>query len=172
MTLCFVLLLSACGFHLRGTSKAEQAPLPFDRLYIDTPQPYGRFNKDLVEQLRAAGVSVVASRNNAPATLVILSEKDTQRTLSVGGNGQTQRIILNKTVTYELRDPKGHRITEPNTAKALHFLTLTQDEMLGSNNDKMRYQAEMGQMCVRQLLTQLRSPIVMRYFQSSLAKKT
>ena len=166
ISVCSLLLLSACGFHLRGTG-SDAAHLPFDTLYIETQQPYNNFNKDLLDQLRQAHVTLVNSPTNAQATLVILSDKNTSRDLSVGGNGQTHRVVLNQVVTYQLRDPKGRSITDVKTAQAQHFLTITQDEILGSNNDKARYQREMSQMCARQILVQLQSQVVVHYFQSS-----
>lgn len=163
LSLACVLMLTACGFHLRGTG-SDVAHLPFNRLYIDTQAPYSQFNKSLTNQLRQAHVGLVDDSASAQATLVILSNKNTSRELSVGGNGQTRRIVLNQVVTYQLRDPKGHPITDVKTVQAQHFLTMTQDAMLGSNNDKVRYEQEMNDMCARQILIQLQSPVVGRYF--------
>jgi LPS-assembly lipoprotein len=148
--------LQGCGFHLRG----EDAPitLPFETLYLNTQEPYSTFSKALREQLQTAKVKIVSEPAQSPLSLVILNDTHTSRDLSVGGNGQTRRIVLAEEVRYELRDPKGRAIGQTHTVQAQRYLTQTQDQILAGSNDEMRLQSDMATACARQVIMQLQSP--------------
>lgn len=85
----FALLLSACGFQLRGT-----VDMPFDSVYIKS----GRGTP--IAQALARGIStgshakVVDKEENAQVVLNILSSSQEKRILSLGGGGKVREYQL------------------------------------------------------------------------------
>ena len=76
-------LLSACGFQLRGTGTTELAITELD---LSARNAYGETVKQLRQVLESSGVKVYSG---APYKLVLTDEQDTQRILSYAGAGRT-----------------------------------------------------------------------------------
>lgn len=89
-------LLSACGFQLRGTGTQE---LTIKELDLSARDAYGTTIKMLQQQLENSGVRVHAG---APYKLVLLSEENAQRTLSYTGGGSSAEYEISTTLKYEI----------------------------------------------------------------------
>ncbi|NBF03248.1 hypothetical protein GV819_13195 [Pseudomonas sp. Fl5BN2] len=89
-------LLSACGFQLRGTGTNE---LTIKELDLSARDVYGTTVKLLQQQLENSGVRVHAG---APYKLVLLSEQNSQRTLSYTGGGASAEYEIGTTLNYEI----------------------------------------------------------------------
>ncbi|WP_077045552.1 LPS assembly lipoprotein LptE [Pseudomonas sp. KK4] len=89
-------LLSACGFQLRGTGTTE---LAIKELDVSARNAYG----DTVTQLRQVlGNSGVKVYTGAPYKLVLNNEQETQRILSYAGAGRTGEYQLNTVLNYTI----------------------------------------------------------------------
>ncbi|MGZ0786792.1 LPS-assembly lipoprotein LptE [Pseudomonas saponiphila] len=89
-------LLSACGFQLRGTGTHE---LSIKELDLSARDAYGTTVKMLQQQLENSGVRVYAG---APYKLVLLNEENSQRTLSYTGGGNSAEYEIGTTLRYEI----------------------------------------------------------------------
>jgi LPS-assembly lipoprotein len=83
------LLLSACGYHLRG-----QSAIPFETLYLDAANPNTPLVKDLRRNLEASRVKLVDTADQATVVLNIVSEISEQQILSLGGDGRVNEYRL------------------------------------------------------------------------------
>ncbi|MBT2311968.1 LPS assembly lipoprotein LptE [Pseudomonas fluorescens] len=90
-------LLSACGFQLRGTGTTELAITELD---LSARDAYGETVKMLRDTLENSGVKVY---NGAPYKLVLTSEQQSQRSLSYAGAGRSAEYELNNVLNYEIR---------------------------------------------------------------------
>ncbi|WLH13457.1 LPS assembly lipoprotein LptE [Pseudomonas hefeiensis] len=90
-------LLSACGFQLRGTGTTELAITELD---LSARDAYGDTVKMLRDTLENSGVKVY---NGAPYKLVLTSEQQSQRSLSYAGAGRSAEYELNNVLNYEIR---------------------------------------------------------------------
>ncbi|KIH81563.1 LPS assembly lipoprotein LptE [Pseudomonas batumici] len=90
-------LLSACGFHLRGTGTNE---LTIKELSVSARNAYGDTVKQLTQVLENSGVKVY---NGAPYKLVLTDEQDTQRDATYSGSGRNAEYELNTALYYEIR---------------------------------------------------------------------
>ncbi|MDD2030111.1 hypothetical protein FHJ31_07285 [Pseudomonas sp. Fig-3] len=90
-------LLSACGFQLRGTGTTELAITELD---LSARDAYGETVKMLRDSLENSGVKVY---NGAPYKLVLTSEQQSQRSLSYAGAGRSAEYELNNVLSYEIR---------------------------------------------------------------------
>lgn len=87
-----VLLLTACGFHLKGFAPGSLKPLPFHTLYVNS-------QAGLTEQLTTSlendsRISLVKEAKNADATLTIYNEKAAKEVLTINSAGRTDQNRL------------------------------------------------------------------------------
>ena len=96
-----ILLLTACGFHLRG-----QAGMPFDTLYLDAANPQTALIADLRRNLEANNVKLVSSAEQADMVLDIVSEIPEKQILALGGSGRVNEFQLLYRVSLRAHDLK------------------------------------------------------------------
>lgn len=93
------LLLTACGFHLRG-----HAGMPFGTLYLDAANPGTPFITDLRQGLTANDVKLVNSAEQADVILNISAEIPDKQILSLGGSGRVNEFQLYYRVSLRAYD--------------------------------------------------------------------
>ena len=102
LLLLTTLLLTACGFHLRG-----QAGMPFDALYLDAANPGTPFITDLRRNLEANKVKLVNTAEQADVVLNIVSEIPEKQILTLGGSGRVNEFQLRYRVSLRAYDLGG-----------------------------------------------------------------
>lgn len=117
LTLLVALLLSACGYQLRG---AFTVPPSMARTYISTDNRHSSFYVELREMLRANGVQLVDSPIDATAIFHVHVDDTGQRVLSVSARNVPREYEVHYTVQYSLEDTN-QTLLEP------QLLTLTRD---------------------------------------------
>ncbi|MDD0968969.1 MULTISPECIES: LPS assembly lipoprotein LptE [Pseudomonas] len=93
-------LLSACGFQLRGTGTTE---LTIKELDLSARNAYGETVTQLRQVLEASGVKVVSG---APYKLYLADEQESQRILSYAGAGRTGEYQVSTVLNYDIRGEK------------------------------------------------------------------
>lgn len=91
--------LSACGFHLRG---AVAIPADYSPLYIKQNKVFEVAN-DLKGLLRGNHIEVVEQATAAKAEIVLISQLNRNRILSVDSNGRAREYLLVYTLNYSLQ---------------------------------------------------------------------
>ncbi len=151
-----LLLLTGCGFHLRGH---EPLPPALRVLYVQSNDPYGAFTKQLSQTLTAVGVTVTETSDTAPVALQILSEQSGQQLTSQGSSGQMSTYLLTYTVTYQLLDEHGRIIQAPQSVMATRAYSAAANQILGDLNVQSGLQTEMQRDAIVQILGRLRSHV-------------
>ena len=90
-------LLSACGFQLRGTGTNE---LAIKELDLSARNAYGEIVTQLRQVLESSGVKVYSG---APYKLVLTDEQESQRILSYAGAGSTGEYQVSTVLNYDIR---------------------------------------------------------------------
>lgn len=90
-------LLSACGFQLRGTGTDE---LAIKELDLSARNAYGETVTQLRQVLEGSGVKVY---NGAPYKLVLTNEQESQRILSYAGASSTGEYQVTTVLNYDIR---------------------------------------------------------------------
>ncbi|MEB0044516.1 MULTISPECIES: LPS assembly lipoprotein LptE [unclassified Pseudomonas] len=90
-------LLSACGFQLRGTGTTE---LTIKELDLSARNAYGDTVTQLRQVLEGSGVKVYTG---APYKLILTDEQETQRILSYAGAGRTGEYQVSTVLNYDIR---------------------------------------------------------------------
>lgn len=141
-------MLSACGFQLRGTGTND---LSIKELDVTARNAYGETVKQLRNTLENSGVKLYSG---APYHLVLLNEQEDQRAASYTGGSRTAEYELTTTVDYAV--------------KGLNDATLLQDKIevnkvyvrdgnnvIGSSQEATKVRKEMRNELVQRLVVRL-----------------
>ena len=127
-------VIAGCGFGLQG---ATTTPAAMQRTYIETPDRFSQFYRELRSELQAAGVELVDSPADATATLSILYDFTGQRVLSVSARNVPTEFEVFYTVRYavtsgakSLLDPQDLTLTRDYTYDATLVLGKAREEQL------------------------------------------
>ena len=103
--------LVGCGFHLKGTNPMA-TPLVYTKLQLVLPENTQDLEKKLSAYLSATGVQL--SNANDAYVLRILDYTPRRQLL----NGKLTEVLLRLTVTFQIEDHQGRKMTEPRTLTA------------------------------------------------------
>lgn len=104
--------LVGCGFHLKGTNPTA-TPLVYKKLSLELPAKTDDLETQLKVYLTANGVQL--SNDNDAYVLRVLEYTPRRQLL----NGKlTEVLLLRLTVTFQIEDRQGNKITEPRTLTA------------------------------------------------------
>ncbi len=156
----FALLLSACGFHLRG---AVTLPPQMERTQLVGIEPRGALAEEITAALENAGARVVAG--DAAAQLHISGEREARRLLSVGSTGRASEYELTYQFSFELRIPEvdetGKAVTTvlvpQQTVSLNRDYAFDPNSVLGMGEEEALLVREMRAFAVRQMLVRLRA---------------
>lgn len=150
LPLLLILLLSACGFQLRGTY-----PLPFDKLYIALPE-----TAELHAQLKrsiAAGsnVRIVDTQKEAQATLIVMGDVAAKNILSLSASGRTREFELVRTFTFRLTDDKGGDWLPQSRIVLRRSISFSDDLVLSKEAEEILLWRDIQNDLVQQILRRL-----------------
>ena len=96
LVLGLAIMLSACGFQLRGTGTSELSVKEMD---VSARDAYGPTVTQLREVLERSGVNV---HTGAPYRLVLTNEQQTQRAASYASSNQSAEYELTTVLSYSI----------------------------------------------------------------------
>ena len=103
--------LVGCGFHLKGSNPAA-IPLVYNKLTLVLPDNTDELENRLSIYLSATGVQL--SNGNDAYVLRVLDYTPRRQLL----NGKLTEVLLRLTVTFQIEDHQGRKMTEPRTLTA------------------------------------------------------
>ena len=154
-----MLLVSGCGFHLRGSLK-EIGHLPV--IYIHTERG-SHLGVEATQIFRQAGVELTDDRDQAEWLLTLSDEKEDRRVLSVDSSGKVQEYELHYGLIYQLQDQNGKQLLEEQELGLVRDYSFSGTDVLAKDDEEtllyrgMREQA--AQMILRRLLSLKPAPV-------------
>ncbi|MCG7755686.1 MAG: LPS assembly lipoprotein LptE [Nitrosomonas sp.] len=151
LILVILLLLTACGFKLRG----QISSLPFKTLYISAPDG----NTIGMNLERAIGTSsttkVVANTEDAEATLEVISATSERIILSLSGGGRVRDFNLLYRVRYRLFDKQNVEIAPVTEITLTRILPFLDAQILAKEAEERLLQKDMEADAIQQMLWRL-----------------
>lgn len=150
LTLAVLLLVSACGFQLRGAY-----PLPFDKLYIalpDTTELHAQLKRSIAA---GSNVRIVDTQKEAQATLVIPSDTSAKNILSLSATGRAREFQLVRTFSFRLVDGKNRDWLPPSQIVVRRDITFTDDLVLSKEAEETLLWRDIQNDLVQQILRRL-----------------
>lgn len=145
-----VLLMTACGFHLRGASL-----FPFKTIYVAGSEstPLGTaLRRNLQGQ---ENTKLVDSEAAAEVVLQIMSERPEKVILSLTVQGLVREYTLNSYVTFEVRNSYGKLFLPPTTIKLSRVITYNENVVLSKAAEEAMLFKDMQSDIVQQMVRRL-----------------
>lgn len=140
------LLLSACGFHLRGSADIAE---PLRQLTLITPErSRSQLEPVLRRQLQANGVIL---NSGSGYTLQITSESRSRREATLGANADIDEYELTTKVSFEVKDPQGNPVLQRKIL-AERTYDYDSDKETASSAQEAQLYIEMDQQLANQIL--------------------
>ncbi|MDF7676009.1 LPS assembly lipoprotein LptE [Neisseriaceae bacterium ESL0693] len=148
LLLILALLLSGCGFHLKGTSVFDQA-MPYQRWKIEG----GSMQKPLETVLRHQP-NVEVDETNTDITVKVISANESKTTSAVDLSGDTAEYLLTLEVNvqaYRHGDPLG----DPIRVVVTRYMDYSDHEVLAKENEERLVWRDIRQDAAEQLVRRL-----------------
>jgi LPS-assembly lipoprotein len=146
-----LLLLSGCGFQLRG-----QAQLPPEmtqtRLVIDNE--YGSFARRLKTLLEQNGVELV-TEEDATAILEIPVNNVVTEVLTIGDNARVREYRISHTVQFRLLDDNGKELVPMQSMRQTREISFDEQEILAAAREQEYLKQDLVNTLSRLLVTRL-----------------
>lgn len=145
-----VLLLSACGFQLRGSG--QSAVLPFSTLYI-SPTGVGI---DLKRRLaRSGSTTVVEDSKAAEGVVELLAETRDRQILSLNSQGRVREYTLNLRVNFRIKDQANRELLPTTQVVVQRTLSFDESKVLAKEGEEVTLYRDMQSDMVGQLLRRI-----------------
>jgi LPS-assembly lipoprotein len=152
-TLAVVLLtvlLTACGFQLRGSYN-----LPWETLHINLPE-----NSELYFQIKrgieaGSQTKVITDAKQASASLVILRNDQHKSILSLSATGLVREFQLTRTFSYRIQDAQGKELLPMSQIVLQRDMTFDDTRIFAKEAEEVMILREMQTDIVQQLLRRL-----------------
>jgi LPS-assembly lipoprotein len=141
-------LLSACGFQLRGTGTNE---LSIKELDVSARNAYGETVVQLRQTLENSGVHVYTG---ATYKLVLVDERETQRNLSYAAAGRASDIELNTLVNFELRG-RDQLPLMGDKVEVQKVVSHDGNNLVGSDSEIIQVRKEMRRELIQRMMVRL-----------------
>ncbi|HZV54985.1 MAG TPA: LPS assembly lipoprotein LptE [Rhodocyclaceae bacterium] len=143
-------LLSACGFQLRGAYS-----FPFDTLYIALAES-SELRSVIKRNVEASTQTrIVAAPADAQASLTILGDVVLKKIMSLNSAGRVREYQLERTFTFRVTDPKGQEFLPPNTIRITREMTFDDAAVLSKEAEEVLLWRDIQNDLVQQLLRRL-----------------
>lgn len=148
----FFLLLTACGFHLRGM--ADMPPW-LNNVSIVIQNAHRDLGPLIKNQLESYNIEVNPDPARADYLLIIQSDGIQQQMTNVSASTAPRQYLLIYDVQFNLVKRKGAVIIPNNRVIVTRQLTINSDRILGSNSEETLLSSEMRRDAAMQIINRL-----------------
>ncbi|MBN2974590.1 LPS assembly lipoprotein LptE [Pseudomonas lactucae] len=141
-------LLSACGFQLRGTGTNE---LSLKELDVSARNAYGETVTQLRQALENSGVHVY---NGATYKLYLADEQETQRNISYASAGRASDVELVTTLNFDIQG-RDHLPLMSDKIQVQKVVSHDGNNLVGSDSESLQVRKEMRRELIQRMLIRL-----------------
>ncbi|WP_439134366.1 LPS-assembly lipoprotein LptE [Pseudomaricurvus sp.] len=145
-------LLSACGWHLRGSMSM---PLDLESVFVTADDSHGSLITDLKRTLVSNNVTTTDNSAEAQYSIILSNEEQDRRTVSVGNDALAAEYELNMSVDYRITNQAGEEVAN-NNASTYRSYTFNRDAVVAKSEEERLIKQEMRNNLVQQILRRLR----------------
>lgn len=151
-------LLTACGFHMRGSLHLPESVMPIAVVSKNGHSPLERL---IESKLRLQNVDVTDNPLKAKYLINILHQQFRQNIAAVAASTAPRQYQLTYQVVFQLQKAKGKRDlpNEPITVSVNRLLTINNDRILGSDSEADILKHEMKADVATQILARLENSL-------------
>jgi LPS-assembly lipoprotein len=153
LALTTALMLSACGFQLRGAN--GQSTLPFKTIYLGIPDnsPLGI---ELRRNIRASGdTAIVSDPKEAQAIIEVLNESREKATLTLNTQGRVREYSLYYKLRFRVKDAKDKELLAPTEITLKRDISFNESQVIAKEKEEEMLYRDMQTDLVQQILRRL-----------------
>ena len=152
--LLLVLVITACGFRLRG---ALDIPDELKSIYISSEKASPDFTSLLKRNLKLNGVRIADSASDAALALHIYEERVRRRTLTITESAKTAEYQLNMDVTFDIQSPTGDTLLEKDIVSNEKIYLEDTDSVASVKNEETLLKKEMRLDLIKQIVRRIQA---------------
>lgn len=145
------LLLTACGWHLRGTI---DLPANLNSIYVASNDSYSTLSRDLGKAITGNGIALAKSPKEADFTITLLDEREKRRAVSLGGNALAAEYEITVEADYRIERRDALALSQE-TARAARSYDYNRNEVLGKNEEENIIREELRGELIQHILRRL-----------------
>jgi LPS-assembly lipoprotein len=146
------LLLSACGYHLRGDI---ELPAELKSIYLEGAS--AQLREQFKKAIESSAVQLVETRATAGTIITVANEDTLKRSLSLGAGGRSNQYGLEYRLNFEIIDAKGNVLKKSQPIEVKREYFNNQVDILAKDNEEVVIRTEMYQQAVRTIINQIRT---------------
>ena len=148
VVMSLAVLLSACGFQLRGTGDADFA---LEEINLQARDSHGQTVKQLEDLLERSDVRV---HPGATYSLNLANERNTQRTASYTGSARSAEYELTSVLDYEFLG-SGNTVLLRDSIETRRVYVHDSNNVIGSSQEGEQLRQEMRRELIQQLVMRI-----------------
>ncbi len=145
------LLLSACGYHLRG---AFELPANMKNVYVEGGS--GPLREQFKQVIRGSSAQFADSRKGAGIVIKIFNEDFNRRVLSLSSRGKSNEFELDYKLDYEFANAGDAQLMERQSVEIRREYYNDQQFMIAKDQEEAVIRNEMYQQAVRTIVNRAR----------------
>ena len=146
------LVLTACGFHLRGAQK-----LPFSSIYL-AMDPYADFTAAVKRQINASGSAKVVSKvEEAEVRMQVVRNDQQKEILTLNSSGTVREYLLKRHFAFRLVGKDGGEIAPLNEIQITRDVSFSDSQALAKEQEEQLLYRDMDTDLIQQLMRRLAS---------------
>jgi len=151
-----MLLLTACGYHLRG---AIQLPEALQKIYVRGAS--AELTNAIARTFRSASGELVATAAEAGMILNVINEDYQRRTISIDSSGYSNEYDLVYRLTFDLLDNQGAVLISAQTIEVSksYFNEQSSNTVLSKGNEEAVLRKELYSQAVRSVIDRARAEL-------------
>ncbi|MFK8020328.1 MAG: LPS assembly lipoprotein LptE [Pseudomonadales bacterium] len=158
------LMLSSCGFHLRG---AFEVPDSLRIVHLSSENPASAMLSNVRRTMLASGMQVVKYSSEAPYSLHLSGERTEKRSISVDSLAAAAEFQLRQFISYEIRDERKQLLLGPLELISERNFQNDINNVVGKRDEERLIREEMHIQLAAQIMRRYQSIDVNQLSQSS-----
>ena len=148
ITLLTLLMITSCGFHLRGMTEISFKTVSLEGKELS-------FTKNLKKTLASNKVAIVLPTENPELRVELLSEESEKRILSLSGQGLVREFEIFYRVRYRVKTVDSETWSQENILETRRDFTYSDSNLIGKEEEERQLNESMHNEAITNLFNQI-----------------
>ena len=148
ITLLTLLMITSCGFHLRGMTEVSFKTVSLEGKELS-------FTKNLKKTLTSNKVAIVLPTENPELRIELLSEESEKRILSLSGQGLVREFEVFYRVRYRVKTADSETWSQENVLETRRDFTYSDSNLIGKEEEERQLNESMHNEAITNLFNQI-----------------
>jgi LPS-assembly lipoprotein len=148
IALLMLLIISSCGFHMRGMTEISFKTISLEGKELS-------FTKNLKKVLNSNKVAIVSSTENPELRVELLSEESEKRILSLSGQGLVREFEIFYRVRYRVKTIDSEIWSQEDIIETRKDFTYSDSNLIGKEEEERQLNEAMRNEAITNLFNQI-----------------